>query len=90
MTYSRSVTRDQRSQSFFFANNSVQSCLRQIKCTVFSFLHISKYDYGKSVTVSKIGKGLRRERSDYYEIDCNSLKVQFRTTYNYKNNYNVY
>ena len=33
------------------------------------------------LTVLKIGRGKRSDRSGYNEIDYNSLNVQFRTTY---------
>ena len=35
------------------------------------------------LTASKIDRGQRSERSGHYEMDYNSLKVQFRTIYIY-------
>jgi len=46
----------------------------QSECSLFNSLDISKYDYGRGLTVSRIGKGQRSERSDSNEIDYNSLK----------------
>ena len=46
------VTRGQKVK-IVFANNSVQSCLREsgqkLKCSLFNFVDICKYDYGSRI-----------------------------------------
>ena len=70
------TTRSQKVKIVFFAEKLCSKGHREsrqnLKCSVFNSLYISKNDYSRiRMTVSKIGRGQRSERSRHNEIDNN-------------------